>query len=617
MVATLVARKRRRVWVLDSEYQSVDAGIQHPHCLCAIDLISRERVEVWLEPGTPCPFLMTSDELFILWAADADILTFIAMGWPVPLNVIDPRVEWMRIDNGGNQYKPTGEKKGHSLLDAARALGVKAIPDSVKKYWRDIAIRGGPFTEEEKIGLIRYCRSDVDCTVRVLLALWDLIELADPLIYAQALIRGRYMAAAARCYATAIPLKMPSVKRLIRYAGPARLGLIQAKSDVFPVYKNDTFNFKLFAAFLQHHKRLARWPRTPTNRLSTTDETFEAMNEEWPLAGELHRFRIFLDKLKTFDLPIGTDGRNRVDLWAFGQLASRNNTAKGGGFIFAQHSVFRHLIAPPKGRALIAVDWSAQELRIAAYLSRDPKLIAIVESGRDPYIELAITVGLAPSGDDEKTNPEARAIGKIIQLAMLYGAGPGLIASATGMTINQARAFLKKQREVFHVFFSWSDRKARRAVACKPLSTKLGWTLRFRAETSTRSPERTGRNFCVQGTGADLMRLVMIRLTEAGKAVCAAIHDGFLIECADIEVETTLEFVMATMDESAVDLIGVPIPIKHKIFRGAEGYRDETKPKAVELFETVMRLVDEAETQAGTRVTLGPDMDGLFLPIRA
>jgi hypothetical protein len=411
MVATLAARGWRRVWVVDTEYKSVAAGLQIPHCLCAIDLISRERLDLWLEPGTPCPFAMAADELFILWAADADILTLIAMGWPAPLNVVDPRVGWMRIDNGGDQFKPGGkEKKGYSLLDAARTFHVPAIPDSVKKYWRDIAIRGGPFTEEEKTGLIRYCRSDVDCTVRVLLELWDAAGFADSRTFHQALIFGRFFTAAARCYVTAIPLNMPAMKRLIRHAGAARLGLIQAKGDTFPIYRPDgTFSHKMFARFLHNRGWLSRWPRTLSGQLSTSEETFETMEERWPLAGELGRFRTFIDRLRTFDLPIGDDGRNRVSPRAFGTLTSRNNTAKGGGFIFAQHSVFRHFIQPPKGRALIVVDWSAQELHIAARLSGDPKLIEIVEGGRDPYIELAIVAGLARPGANEETNPEARA----------------------------------------------------------------------------------------------------------------------------------------------------------------------------------------------------------------
>ena len=441
--ATLAAHGWRRVWVLDTEYKSVEGGLQIPHCLCALDLITRERVEIWLEPGTPCPFSMAKDEAFILYAADADILTFIAMaGWPTPLNVLDPRIEWMRIDNGGDQFKPgRREKKGYSLLDAARTFRVPAIPESAKKHWRDVAIRGAPFTEEERRGLLHYCRTDVDLTVRVLVAMWDEAGLADSRTFRQALIRGRYLAAAANCYAAGIPLHMRDVKRMNRYAREARLGLIRNQANIFPVYRPDgTFSHQLFARLLRRHWRLAGWPRTPTGAPSTSEKTFEKMAEEWPLAGELGRFRTLLDQLKTFDLPIGLDGRARTHLRAFGTKSSRNNTAKGGGFIFALNSVFRHLIQAPHGRALIALDWSAQELHIAARLSRDPKLIEIVTSGHDPYIELAIMAGLAAPGANEQTDPKARGKGKIIQLALLYGAGPGLIARATNMTFEQGRA---------------------------------------------------------------------------------------------------------------------------------------------------------------------------------
>ena len=438
VVASLVAQGWRRVWVLDTEYKSVEGGLQIPHCLCALDLIGLERRDVWLESGMPCPFSMAKDELFVFYAADADALTFVAEGWPTPLNIIDPRIEWMRSDNGGDQFKPNGrEKKGYSLLDAARMFHLPAIPDSAKKYWRDIAIRGAPFTEEEKQGLLRYCRADVDLTVRVLMALWDEANLSDLRVFHQALVRGRFLAAAARCYATGIPLYMPDVRRLVRHASEARLGLIRNKANIFPVYRPDgSFSHRLFARLLHQHGQLARWPRTPTGAPSTSEGAFEMMADEWPLAGELGRFRTLLDQLKVFDPPVGGDGRTRVHLRAFGTKTSRNNTAKGGGFIFALNSMFRHLIQAPRGRALIVVDWSNQELHIAAHLSRDPKLIEIVTSGRDPYIELAILAGLAASSANEQSDPEARGKGKIIQLALLFGAGPGLVR-ATGMTLEQ------------------------------------------------------------------------------------------------------------------------------------------------------------------------------------
>ncbi len=66
----------------------------------------------------------------------------------------------------------------------------------------------------------------------------------------------------------------------------------------------------------------------------------------------------------------------------------------------------------------------------------------------------------------------------------------------------------------------------------------------------------------------------MMRLTEGGVAVCAAIHDGFLVECDVGDADAVLKTVTATMDKCAVDLISAPIPIKSKIFRWPERYHE-------------------------------------------
>jgi DNA polymerase I-like protein with 3'-5' exonuclease and polymerase domains len=90
-----------------------------------------------------------------------------------------------------------------------------------------------------------------------------------------------------------------------------------------------------------------------------------------------------------------------------------------------------------------------------------------------------------------------------------------------------------------------------------------------------------------------MMRLLMIRLAEKSVATCAAIHDGFLFECADGEVDETHTVVKAAMDQSAMDLIGATIPFKIKVFRWPE--HTEGKTQARELFDTIMKLVEEAE----------------------
>ena len=166
---------------------------------------------------------------------------------------------------------------------------------------------------------MHYCRTDVDLTVRVLMAMWDDLGLSDPRTFQQALIRGRYLAAAASCYATGIPLCMPDVKRMTRYAREARLGLIRNQANVFPVYRSDgTFSHQLFARFLRQTRAIGKLAANADGRaLHFGEDVREGWRTEWPLAGELGRFRTLLDQLKTFDLPIGPDGRARVQLTGF------------------------------------------------------------------------------------------------------------------------------------------------------------------------------------------------------------------------------------------------------------------------------------------------------------
>jgi DNA polymerase I len=202
----LAAKGWRQAWVADTEYQVEDGDLPDVHCVCAYDLISRQRREVWVEPGMPCPFDMTADVLFIFFEADADVLAFISAGWPAPLNILDPRVIWKKLDNGAREIGPDGKKKYYGLYEAGDMLGLPHLPRALKDACRDLAIRGGPFTEEEHQVLILYCRTDVDLTARLFEKLWDFAGLEEPRAFSQALIDGRYMAAAARCYRNGLPV---------------------------------------------------------------------------------------------------------------------------------------------------------------------------------------------------------------------------------------------------------------------------------------------------------------------------------------------------------------------------------------------------------------------------
>jgi hypothetical protein len=409
-------RKRgyKHVWVVDTEYRGVGPRPQ-PRCLCALDMLSGERREVWLAgvANPPCPFEMAADEAFIFFAADADISIFLVCGWPVPRHVIDVRVEFMRIRNGlrplpplegGNvdiaaeKERKEGKKRKKkpgmfSLIRVARHYGIPFISDEEKGEFRDLAMRpGNDYSDAEKHGMVGYCHGDVDATAEAARRVWVDAELSDPLTLNQALFRGFYMAVSAWVTYIGLPIDMRLYKQLSLNSSSLRSSYIAEYKEKFDVFEKDHFNHEKFRKWVENTGLLPIWPLTPTGKLATSGKKLERL--ELDSINELLAFLATVDLLEgigtsfTADgsieededrakgLRICEDGRNHVPMFPFGAKSSRN-TPPGRAFLFTNAAWMRFLIVPEKGRAIAYLDWTAQELRIAAVLSKDPALLKI------------------------------------------------------------------------------------------------------------------------------------------------------------------------------------------------------------------------------------------------
>jgi DNA polymerase I len=395
----LRARGYRRAWVVDTEYRS-EGGRQRTRCLCALDLLSGERREVWLAgvAKPPCPFAMTADEGFVFFAADADVGVFLALDWIVPRHVIDVRVEFMRIRNGlapllppdggdpdiAAEKEAKASKRRHkkpgrfSLSRVARHYGIPFIEDEAKGDFRDLAMRpGDEFTDAEIQALISYCRGDVDATAEACRRLWDEAGLSDLRTLNQALIRGFYMSAAAWVRHVGIPINLPLYRRFSMNAGALRSAFIEKHADRLDVYERGHFNFAKYEAFLAREELLAEWPRTAKGRLATSGRVLERIAESHPIIEEFLLFSDTVDLLegigssfneageieeeedKVQGLLIGADSRNHAAVFPFGAKTSRNNP-RGRMFLFTNPIWMRFLIRPEKGRAIAYLDWSCK-----------------------------------------------------------------------------------------------------------------------------------------------------------------------------------------------------------------------------------------------------------------
>ena len=353
------------------------------------------------------PFDTGPDTLFVAYYASAEIGCHLALGWDIPANILDLYAEFRNLTNG----LPT--PCGAGLLGAMSYFGLGGIQALEKDSMRELAMRGGPFTAEERTDLLDYCETDVAALTRLLPKMWPHIDLP------RALIRGRYMATAAHIERNGVPLDTKMLARLRENWGDIQDASITAIDKDYGVYEGRTFKLDRFERYLAANK--IPWPRLPSGRLDLTDNTFREMARAHPCLAPLQDLRASLSKLKLNDLAVGPDGRNRTLLSAFRSTTGRNQPSNAK-FIFGPSVWLRALIKPKPGKALAYIDWSQQEFGIAAALSGDALMQKAYSSG-DPYLEFAKQAGAAPADATKDSHGAVRERFKACVLAVQYGMG--------------------------------------------------------------------------------------------------------------------------------------------------------------------------------------------------
>ena len=86
----------------------------------------------------------------------------------------------------------------------------------------------------------------------------------------------------------------------------------------------------------------------------------------------------------------------------------------------------------------LSFDYSQVELRIAAFLSEDPKLLEIFQQGKDIHTAVASAVfGVTP----DKVDKEMRRRAKVINFGIIYGMGVNALRANLGTDRAEAQKF--------------------------------------------------------------------------------------------------------------------------------------------------------------------------------
>lgn len=451
----MTLRRFGEIWLVDFEFQQRDGERPEPICMVALEARSRVAIRLGqdeLSRRAKAPFSTGPDVLVVAYFATAEMNCFRALGWPLPMNLLDLYVEFSNQTNG----KPL--PSGRSLLGALVYHGFSGLNYAEKQAMRDLAIRGGPFTSEDSRELLDYCESDVR-------AIQVLLPAMEPFEVPYALLRGRYVKAVSATESNGIPIDVPALERLRQHWETIKQKLVTQLGDEYlvrdavggvkyPVYDGSIFRIDRFVEFLA--QKDIPWPTLKSGAPDLADDTFRQMARIYPRISELRELRHALSQLRLNDIAVGKDGRNRCLISPFRSRTGRNQPSTSK-FIFGSSVWLRGLIRPDPGWAVAYLDWSGQEYGIAAALSEDPAMMADYQSG-DPYLTFAKRLGVVPGDATKKTHPNVREAFKVaLGLGAMYGAGPNTIGTMIGQSPAFAEYLLRQHRQKYARFWAWRN----------------------------------------------------------------------------------------------------------------------------------------------------------------
>jgi DNA polymerase I len=263
--------------------------------------------------------------------------------------------------------------------------------------------------------------------------------------------------------------------------------------------------------------------------------------------------------LRNFGLTIDADGYSHFWSNPFGTETGRN-ASPAAELIFLMPGWLRFLIKPKEGWAISYHDYSSQEVIIAAADSHDLKMIS--DYYKDIYLQRATRAGKAPVGATKATHKDIRDRFKPLVLGINYGQTCYGLAKRLGITQAEAQELLSQYLADYPDF-------ARRRQAIvngvrrpnRTFFTPLGWPFWVGGQGKSAHTARKMSNHPIQSTGADMMRVAMIALTEAGIRVCCSLHDGFLITAPIDQIEEHARLTNIIMKGAGAALLGVQVMV--------------------------------------------------------
>ena len=317
---------------------------------------------------------------------------------------------------------------------------------------------------------------------------------------------------------------------------------------------------------------------------STGQKELDKLRGLHPIIEKIEQFREFSKLKNTYidTLPKLADEQNRIhstfhqDVTSTGRLSSTNPNLQNIPIRSELGRKLRAGFVPKEGNILIAADYSQFELRLAAVMAGDKKLIEDFRSGADIHLKTAAMMFNLP---ENKISAEQRRAAKVINFGVLYGMSAHRLASELKINFAEAKSFIDNYFEVRKPIQNFINKTIKQAEEQGFVETLFG---RRRPTPDVKSSnfmireaaKRAAANMPIQGTEADLMKRAMIevdkKITQTGLGEqILQIHDSILIEVPTKNAEQVSKILREIMEQVCPEL-DIPLKVDVKIGKSWE-----------------------------------------------
>lgn len=249
-----------------------------------------------------------------------------------------------------------------------------------------------------------------------------------------------------------------------------------------------------------------------------------------------------------------------------------------------RNKLARGVFGAPPGSKFVEADYSQIELRIAAYLARERRMLHLYATGQDIHLATAMQMTGKPA---HLITPEERKKAKAVNFGFLYGMGwAKFIQTAWNnyqlrVTEEEARAFREAFFAGFEDLLPWHARQRRLVRKHGRVTTPMG---RIRHLPDIFSPdkdvqaeaERQAINSPVQAVASDMAALSLVycarefRRRGMKAIVLGPVHDAVNFEVPDNELAVALPLIKHTMENLPLEqlfgmVLDVPIVADVKV----------------------------------------------------